>query len=353
MATKHPSEDKLSRPKEHDTLDNKAQTRAFLGKKNLATIDKLPVMYGPGAKAAAIPGAKIEPGINVALLASASAARRAGKASHDKDALEGFRGSGIWNGAQLACAICPATAPDPNKRYGFDEAALTAVARALLGVAILGEAKGLRMLLTAFARSNGASTDAKRRFETLQRHAGTRTLNAEHLTSLVPLLAASMPRASAMLRRAAGIVDLCEGAVPLGQRDTGITSPRQLLELTKQHACLIVADRPGHDAQTSRGATGFHHVVGLVRDVEGSLMMVDPNGMYDPLKGTHDPATVTHLLHHSQEVVLLDHLAGQQVALPSSPVARLVVDAYLSSTPPKTASSAEVLVLSGQAFRYC
>jgi hypothetical protein len=353
VATKPPGDDKLSRPKEHDTLDQKAQTRQFLGKKNLATIDKLPVLYGPGAKAAAPVRGKEELGINVALLASASAARRAGKSGHDDDALAGFRSNGLWNGPQIATALLPTTAPDPGKRRSFDELTLTAVARALLGVAILGEAKGLRMLLTACARSSTASSDAKKRYETLQRHAGSRTLLAEHLTGLVPILAAAMPRANTVLGRATALVQLLDGASPLGARDTGLATPRQLLELARQHACLIVVDRPGRDGASSRGPAGFSHVVGLLRDVDGTLMMLDPGGLYDAVKGTHDSASVTCPLHRSQEVVLQDHLAGQQVAMPASPVARLVTDAYLSASVPKAASTAESLVLGGQCFRYC
>jgi len=365
--------------KSGQTLEKRAEARAFLGKKGLATVDRMAPLFGPeadreklAAKAAALAAAKAEakaagkklklpppnpPGLmNAAALASAALAVKVGKAKSvgDIDVLAEFRVSGAWKAPAIICALDGEIPFDTKHRQSEEAPGLVSLARALLATAVYGDAKGVRMLCSAVARSTQLGIDDRRAVDGIGRLTGSRSVSIDHLRSVLRFIClAAGPRTDALLERAARVLELCDSVRPIGNRERNLAAPRQLVEIQRQEAALIVVDMPTKEPTLVRKPQGFTRVVALTRNVAGDLALIDAAGLYDPLQGKNDSSLRVSALHKSQEVSLREYLAGNSSTPPVSPVARLVYGSYLSAAPPANLQSVEVALLGGSVFHYC
>ncbi|MBN2360646.1 MAG: hypothetical protein JXR83_14415 [Deltaproteobacteria bacterium] len=365
--------------KSSQTLEKRAEARAFLGKKGLATIDRMAPLFGPeadreklAAKAAATAAAKAEakaagkkyvppppnpPGLlNAAALASAALAVKVGKAKNigGIDVLAEFRVSGSWKAPAIIAALDGEIVQDSRHRRSEEAPGLVSLARALLATAVYGGAKGVRLLCSAIARSNHLGVEDRRAVDGIGRLTGSRNVTVDQLRSVLRYIClAAGPRQEPLLERAARVLELCDSVRPIGNRERNAATPRQLIDMQRQEAGLIAVDLPVREPTIARGPREFGRVVVLARTVAGDLVLIDAAGLFDPVQGKDDPGARVSLLPRSQEVVLCDYLSGTGSAPPMSPVARLIYGGYLSAVPPASPHGVEVALIGGSVFHYC
>lgn len=297
---------------------------------------------------------------SVASYASAARARRMStEVVATDDALSHFRNTGNWDAPQLIAAMMqePVDAEPVKKRRpkrNADPEGMVSAARVMVALSVFGGVKGIRDLTTSLMQIDTIDTDVRRKVEGINRSIGGRNLSIEQLRELVKLCCMALPldEDDTLTDRASRLVDVRGGLRIIGDPQNSTSSPRQLLDVRSQEACMVVVDMPKGKMAASRRAPGFTRVVGLLRDIKNELTLVDPFGIYDPAKGADDKSLHHVVMRKPDEMALRDFLAGVSDTLPTSPLARLTWNGYLSSVPPKSFASLENSVLRGSTFRY-
>ncbi|MFH1809940.1 MAG: hypothetical protein ABIJ09_14440 [Pseudomonadota bacterium] len=331
-----------------DTAPVKAQWNSFSGRSGIA-LDKIATV----GKAA--PTGEL----NVHAYAQAARARTASSMPvAGEDALSRYRRDGTWDAKSILAAFAAEPAEDSGKKKKFrrdaDPEGLVSAAQTTVALAILGESKGIRALASSLARSDHLDAEQRRRIDSITRAAGGRGLSIDNLRQLVELCgAATGPKDAGVVERTAQLVGLRDSVRTIGDTARHVVSPRQLYDVRAQEACLVIVDMPVREASVAKRGPNFSRVVSLLRDVKGELMLVDPQGLFDPNKGADDSSVQTALMRKPDEMAAREYLAGVRPAPPVSPVARLLWNGYLSSTPPKTLASVEIFMVRGSTFRYC
>jgi len=349
-------------PNKKSALDKKAEARAFLGKKGLITVDGMKPIYGPGAGrgqvlgGVGLGGAPVGGvGMSAAALASAALAQRVvvQRKPDASDALAEFRSTGTWKAPAIYNALDGATPPQAKGRAPSAPVSLVATVRALLGIALYGEVKGVRMLVAALGRFEGLTPELLRELDGIGRMAGARQIALEQLQRLISIALEATAAADAVGPvRADLLVGQLDGVRPIAGREHGVATPKQLVELRAREACLVILDLPVRGASVARRPREYAQVVGLLRSLGGDLVMVDPDGLFDPVKGTHDASVRYSVLHRAQEIGLADFIAGTGVSPPQSPVARLICNSYLSAATPRDLGKESIPVVGGLAFHF-
>lgn len=296
--------------------------------------------------------------LSVASLSSAALARRKSSAIKTDDQLADFQRHGTWDAARILQAFTEAAAGVPRKASRHQKAdpdGLTSAVHAVIAAAIYGEVQGIRLLATALARCGRLDTDRRRQADGVARAVGSRNLGLNHLLSLASLASASTPTEAPLLERIGHLPRLVGSLRLIGKRGQDVVSPKQILDVRSQEACLVVVDLSAREP-TGGGRQRlpqFTRVVALIRNLKDDLVLLDPAGLYDPVKGADDPTTRSVTLRKPDVLALADFLVGRSPAGPTSPITRLACNAYLSAAPPKPQLTMEITVPGASTFRYC
>lgn len=372
MSPKNPKDkEALSLPKDPDSMSHKVASRHFLGKKNVSTIDGMPVLFGPHAKQPEplkVPqpwGAKAPPpaAMNVATLASASLAQRQrplAAANEGGDALAAYRGGAHWDGKALVHAFGPKLlAADPRRNPAGSWA------RAWILASVMGEISGLRLLGQSLDKAHGGDVglrldDGQRRAAlALARLAAGRSLVEAKIVEVLQHLLGALGSVEDPIASLRALLRVAPGAQVLGHSDDGSLTSKQLLDLPRQG--LIFLWVAGAETKPTRGARlhkggkrgAARPCVALLRDVQGQLWMIDPDGLYDASRAVHDAAHFCVMMPKPMEQALADKIAGQRAALPQSPVVNVLLGNYHGHALAEDWTKQRNPTLDALALRYC
>jgi hypothetical protein len=322
---------------------------ALFGKPAL-TIDKINTVQKRGYKSE----------MSVATLASASMARdkqqsttRAGG-----DFWGAFRGRGDWDAKAI---LADFVAPDQDQfgrpkriRGKAISPGLLSAGQAIVAAAIWGGVKGVRDLANAIVAMNDVDMDCRREAESIARAVGSRKLDPEQLRRLPTLLCTLAGHEDeALLDRVGRLVDFRTAKRVIGVQAEHSCSPRQVLDIRSQDAALIVVDMPQKRKAVGRRGPEFKRVVVLLREVNGELTLLDPQGIHDPTKGSDDTATLFVCMRKPDEMRLRNYLQGRADQAPMTALSRLSWNGYLSAAMPEILANIEIIVPSGCCFRFC